>query len=506
MKRLLLLIISVISMPLLNAQGIADAVRYSNTEIQGTARFRAMGGAFGALGGDISAISLNPASSAIFNKSNASFSIANYDRDNAVNYFGTSTTNSDSNLEFNQAGGVFVFNNLNSNSPWRKFTLGLAYDQTANLDNDFLAAGTNTRSIDSYFLAYAQGLPLGEISAFEGESYTEAYQDIGNIFGYPHQQAFLGFESFILEPEDINDDNNTNYFSNIAPGDFYQEYSLIAEGYTGKFSINAAIQHNEDVYLGINLNSHFINYREITYLFESNNNPGSLVREVGFENILNVNGSGFSFQLGGIAKLNESLRVGLTYDSPIWYNINEETIQYLATVSEDSNGSFTTIIDPNVVNIFPEYRLQTPAKITASAALVLDKKGLISFDYSRQDFGNAEFRPTADPAFAVQNSIIDNNLKVANNYRVGGELRHNEFSFRAGYRLEDSPYEDESFYGDLTAYSFGIGYSFGNTRLDVAYENSKRDFNEQLYEVGLTDSALINRDNDNITFSLSFGF
>jgi len=43
-----------------------------------------------------------------------------------------------------------------------------------------------------FFLANAQGLRLDQISAFENESVTDAYVDIGNTFGYPHQQAFLG--------------------------------------------------------------------------------------------------------------------------------------------------------------------------------------------------------------------------------------------------------------------------------------------------------------------------
>ncbi len=43
------------------AQGEIDAYRYSQTEVTGTARSMSMGGAFGALGGDISSIAINPA-------------------------------------------------------------------------------------------------------------------------------------------------------------------------------------------------------------------------------------------------------------------------------------------------------------------------------------------------------------------------------------------------------------------------------------------------------------
>ncbi|EDP72012.1 hypothetical protein FBALC1_12962 [Flavobacteriales bacterium ALC-1] len=64
MKKLLMLSIGLISTSYILAQDITDAVRYSMDEIQGTARFRAMGGAFGALGGDLSSININPAGSA----------------------------------------------------------------------------------------------------------------------------------------------------------------------------------------------------------------------------------------------------------------------------------------------------------------------------------------------------------------------------------------------------------------------------------------------------------
>ena len=70
-----MLSIGLISTSLILAQDITDAVRYSMDEIQGTARFRAMSGAFGALGGDMSSVNINPAGSAIFNNSHASLTL-----------------------------------------------------------------------------------------------------------------------------------------------------------------------------------------------------------------------------------------------------------------------------------------------------------------------------------------------------------------------------------------------------------------------------------------------
>lgn len=68
MKKLFLFI-GILSMSFLSAQDITDALRYSQQDILGTARYRAMSGAFGALGGDLSALQINPAGSAVFFKS-----------------------------------------------------------------------------------------------------------------------------------------------------------------------------------------------------------------------------------------------------------------------------------------------------------------------------------------------------------------------------------------------------------------------------------------------------
>lgn len=44
-------------------------VLFSQDDLNGSARFTSMGGAFGALGGDISVMNINPAGIAVFNNS-----------------------------------------------------------------------------------------------------------------------------------------------------------------------------------------------------------------------------------------------------------------------------------------------------------------------------------------------------------------------------------------------------------------------------------------------------
>ena len=492
------------------SQNISDALNYTNNNIDGSARFSAMGGAFGALGGEISSISLNPAGSAIFNNSYLSLSFASDKKTNDVSLLNAYNTQDKSNLTMNQIGGVFVFNNIGAAKKWKKIVVGLSYDQTNNNFNEFFVRDfTNSNSIDSFFLANAQGLRLDQISAFENESITDAYVDIGNTFGYPHQQAFLGYESFIIEPDSFEDDN-TSYTSNVAPGTFNQTYYSISRGYNGKFTANIGAQYSEKLYLGINLNGHFVDYDNYNILEESNTNgqSGNLytVTDVNFENRLSAFGGGFSFQLGTIAKLNDWLRLGVTYDSPVWYSIKEETRQYLATRFVDQSDEETTVVlDPNAINVFDEYTIQTPSKITGSLAIIINKLGLISFDYSRKDYSKMEFRTSDgfEDSFSDLNWAIYNNLTVANSYKIGAEIRSNSMSYRAGYRIDGSPYRNTDYYSDRKGFSLGVGYKFKSNSIDLSFEKYNKQYNHQLYDAGLTNQAAVDNNNTIIKLSIT---
>lgn len=501
MKKIITAFIAIFSMTM-EAQNITDAIRYSKGDLYGTARYRAMSGAFGALGGDLSSLDVNPAGSAVFLNSTATLTLDFENADNEVDFFNSFSNNSTSDFDLGQGGAVAVFYNRDENSDWKKFTLGFNYSKTANFEDDFLAAGQNTRSIDQYFLGYANGVPLDLLVPMENESISELYSYLGEQEGFGAQQAMLGYQGFIINAEDPDDFNNTTYFSALGPGTFNQEYAYTATGLNGKFSFNFATQYQDFLYLGINLNSHFINYDRYLAYYEENSNAGSDINEIYFEDRLSTLGTGFSLQLGALARISNSLRAGVSYESPTWYEISEETMQYLETYSDASGRA---VVDPNVINVYPDYKLQTPSKYTGSLAYLFGSRALLSFDYSYKDFSTTKFKPKGDPDFAAQNSMMETDLKGASTYRLGGEYRFGALSLRGGYRLEESPYSDEMTLEDLEGYSLGLGYNFGNIKLDLAYETFEQDRNPKLFPVGLTDRYHVNRKNDNFILSLSFG-
>lgn len=483
-----------------SAQNIDDVLRYSTDNTIGTARFQAMGGAFGALGGDLSSLNVNPAGSAVFNYSELSVTGSNYHRNNDA-LFGNSVSNTTLNsLELNQVGGVLVFKS--NNSPWKKIALAFNYDMVQNFDNEFFAAGNTALGIDNYFLNFAQGEPLGPLRVQQGEFIEEAYLDIGSSLGFGAQQAFLGFQAGIIEPTE-DDDANTSYFSNADYNSVNQEYLQRTSGYNSKFTLNFASQYEENLYLGASLNFHSVVYERISFLDESGYNQDSDIQFTSFDNLLFTEGYGFSFSLGAIAKLNESVRVGGSYQSPTWYELTDDFSQRINSTLAVSDINF---IDFGIVNLYEEYRIKTPGKLTGSVAVVFGEDGLLSFDYGYQDMSQAELRPASDPNFSAENDFIANTLGVVNTYRLGGEIRFDEISLRGGYRFESSPYEDSDLVGDLNGFSGGIGYSFGGSRLDLAFSRTEQDVNAFFFDSGINSAAMVNRINTNISLGYTFKF
>lgn len=486
-----------------SAQNINDILRYSTENLQGTARFQGLSGAFGALGGDLSALNVNPAGSAVFNNSLFTVSGSNYNTNNEARYFNSFHVRENNSFDLNQVGGVFVFNSTNQNSDWKKLALALNYDLVQNFDNEFLVQGNSNQGIDNYFLSFAQGVPFGSLLLQNGEFIEEAYLDIGANLGFAEQQAFLGYFGGVIDPVDESDDNNTDYIANAQYSSVNQEFFQSTTGYNSKFTLNVASQYQENLYLGASLNFHTIFYDKVTLFTEDGYDTASEIQFTNFDNFLHTEGSGFSFSLGAIARLNDNIRVGGSYQSPTWYRLTDDTAQRINSDLADDEISF---IDFNILNLFEAYRVKTPGKLTGSIAMIFGKEGLLSFDYGYQDMSQAELRPVSDPSFGTVNQTVASELGTISTFRLGGEYRIEAVSLRAGYRFEQSPYSNGETIGDLTGYSGGIGYNFGGSRLDLAYSRSEQDVNEQLFDVGLTTPALINRITNNITLAYTLNF
>ena len=79
MRRIILFLQLLLGVEMIYAQTETEILNYSRLSYAGSARAAAMGGAFGALGGDISSWNLNPAAVGVFRKSSVTYtSVLNF--------------------------------------------------------------------------------------------------------------------------------------------------------------------------------------------------------------------------------------------------------------------------------------------------------------------------------------------------------------------------------------------------------------------------------------------
>ncbi|MGB5555451.1 MAG: outer membrane protein transport protein [Flavobacteriaceae bacterium] len=502
MKRYLTFIV-LLACATATAQNMNEVLRYGTENLQGTARFQGLSGAFGALGGDLSALNVNPAGSAVFSNSLLTVSGTSFARKNVANYFSGSDEITAYNVNLNQVGGVMVFNSTDPDSKWKKLSLALNYDIVQDLNDDIRVSGNSNQGIDNYFLNFANGVPFGSILLQDGELLENAYLDIGSQQGYSDQQAFLGYFGGVIDPANPNDDDNTAYIRNADYTSVNQRFTRNTTGYNSKFTFNAATQYQNNLYLGASLNFHNIQYTQLDRFYEDGYNANSDIQFTSFDNYLRTQGTGFSFSLGAIAKVNEFLRLGGSYQSPTWYRLTDDTSQRINTDLADEDINF---INFNVVNLFDAYTIKTPGKLTGSVAVIFGKNGLLSLDYGYQDMSQSELRPKSDDSFSVVNNAIANELGAVSSIRVGGEYRIMRFSLRGGYRYEQSPYANGVTIGDLNGFSTGLGYDFGGSRLDLSFNRSEQDFSKQLFDTGLITPARISNTNTNVTIGYTMNF
>ena len=182
------------------SQTVNDISYFLGSELNGSARFNSMAGAFGALGGELSAISINPASSSVFLHSETGGTLTYNNNYVEGRYAGNSVGKEDSTLKFDQIGAVFVFNNNDPESVWSRVSAGINSHRISKFDQNARVLGSNTTGIDAYFLYFADGLAFENLPLYDDETIPEVYRILGEDKGFAAQQAFLGYQAYLINP------------------------------------------------------------------------------------------------------------------------------------------------------------------------------------------------------------------------------------------------------------------------------------------------------------------
>ena len=459
MKKVTLIVLfCTLSLPIFSqSMGYEDlSLLFSRDNNTGSARYNAMSGAFGALGGDVSAIKVNPASGAIFNNSLFSTSANTRTTDINSTFYNNTTTNQEEYFDFSQAGAVFVYKSY-SNDDWSKFAFSFNYSIRNNYNANFITNGNS------------------------------------------------GFATFVEFP--LDNATPTTQYTNAESQQFINTYKGELAEYN--FAISGVYQN--DLYVGASINTYDLKFSQQSILREQNNDGNGNTLNAKFYQENFTSGTGFSIGLGAIYKATNNLRLGFSYQTPTWFTeINEDSNIvnndgfFGDTEIEVSNDN--TIYDNTSGNNFPSqnfsYKLKTPAKTTASIAYVFGKNGLISADYTVNNYKKMNL---SNGDFTNENQFFNDQLKNAYTLNIGTEWRFKALSLRGGYHYQESPDTNAISSDNIKGYSYGAGYTFGNTKLDFSYQNKS---NTQLYnfypQYNQVNAAELDIDNRIITATLTF--
>lgn len=484
-------------------QSVADAILFTQEDLNGTARYTGLAGAFGALGGDLTAIADNPASASVFSFSEMGVSAFFTTNESTATYFSKPTINNLNQLRLQQFGMVFVLNNTDTESDWSKIAWAFGSKRVADFTNNSNAISNNpSQNIGDYFTYYADGLATENIEVFDNETVPGIYEYLGNELGYGAQQAFLGYQAYIIDPLSSAGDN-TEYLSRQMAGPVLHDWILKQQGRHQQYHLTFSARFRDFLDIGASINSHNFRYEQTDILTEQHSDATSPLQEVIFENRVDTYGSGVSAQIGIIAKLQESLRLGLTYQSPQYLRFEEEGSQALASEGLINGESIRTEVRPEVINNFPAYRLQLPSKITASMAYIFQKKGLVGASYSFRDLSNTQFNTDSQASYlGGLNTTLRNNLQAVTTLRLGTEWRLSRILCQAGWTFSNNVFSNLQ--SNNQAYTLGLQYDLGGNMLGLSWVNSQWRTQRNLYPVGLTSRIDLEQNSTQLFFTYLF--
>ncbi len=467
MKKLSILSALILSIPLaIFSQGVDEAYLLAKENSFGTARSMGMGGAFGALGGDMSAIQINPAGVAVYRASEATFT-PSYQWDKATSkYYNTSADDSRDRFTISQLGFVGV------NAPMREGATGIISTNYAfNFQrlNDFNTttqiSGINVGSSKlDQFRSEADGRYIKDLDPY-GSGLAYATYLLDTLPNYSNNPMY----HHVAEQYDAN---TGNYYSRVNQWNSIQKSGSISE-----VGGSAGININNKIYLGGSINIDFLKYNADSYYTEYDSD-GSIPNLISYDynTFIHTNGVGLNLKAGIIYKPINALRLGISIQSPTWYtmtdNYNYEISSYVENIGLDKDNNPITGADISKGGYY-DYNYTSPYKLCSSIAVILGEKVAISLDYKFIDYSFSSYHATTKNyneknQMDTLNMNIKEIYKATNNFNVGIEFKPiPSIALRGGFIYNESGYKNDS--NNTLSYTGGIGYRVQNYFIDFAY-------------------------------------
>lgn len=535
------------------AQSAVDLYNMSRSDLRGTARFMSMGGAFTALGGDLSSLNQNPAGIGIYRSSELGLTLNLDFQSSSATAQGHKTDESQTKFNFNNFG--YIGTMPLSSTGLQSISWGATYSRAVSFDRISSGRISNLHgaSLSNYIAAMSNAGGYSPDDLLYGNNYNPYLADNG-----PGWLDILGFQSYVTN-DVYGTDGQFGGFQGLMGDNTTGSawFKTREKGYVDEYSFNIGGNVSDMFYWGVGIGVTDIDYKSFTQYGENLDNAyitaqriapdqnGDDVYEItdgtadyALTNHLHSSGSGFNFKFGVIVKPINELRIGLAVHTPTWYQMTDTywgAMDYNYMPSDNSiyksSLSGYVLTDEGYTGSF-DYNMRTPWRMMVGIAGVIGKQGILSADYEYRGTNTMQASDVDGYVFDGVKSDVKTYYKGTHIFRLGGELRVTpQLSLRVGYSYETSPVKkqaenDGEFIwtaGTNPSYTFdqhtqyvtaGLGYRFSSFYIDCAYVNKQREATYHAFTpliVGGTvvegsPSAKIKDNNNQIVLSFGYKF
>lgn len=483
----------------IEAQSFAEtALLFGRNYPGGSARIQSLGGSQVALGGDYSSALSNPAGLGMFNRSEFTFSPAFNFANASANYLDVNTKDSKTTLHI-PGFSLSFHNDYDKLTGFLGGTFTVGYSRTNDFNRNVSYEGTNpNNSIIDYFLEDASGFPVSQFSSN------------GDLVNTP---THLAYENYLIGPQTILDpaaDPNT-YFTDVL-GIPFQSETIQTKGAQNQWSISYGTNYNDRIFLGAGVGLTTLRYKSRKQYKEVFQNEPLF--DMLLEENLEIRGSGINASVGAIFRPIDIVQIGLSATSPTYYELSDTYSAIMNTKWDNFQYDATTVLTNEQYLsdvIASDYSLTTPGKINLGATLFIGKKGFVTADVERVNYGKAKYNSiTQGLSFESDNEDIRSLYQSVYNIRSGFEYRFNAFRARVGYAYMPDPFKttQNNVSTSMQRLTGGIGYRQENFYIDLAIIHTAGDNSYRPYRVNSTTTPLVtySRSSTNIMITLGLPF
>lgn len=441
----------------LQAQGVDDAIYHAQKRYEGTARSMAMGNATGAMGGDLTAVCINPAALGLYRGSEFTFTTGLQRVTTLSSYYGTDDSNSRLRLSIPNVG--FVMGGEVSNyKPLRYMQISFGLTRTNDYSYRTLAQGLNpSSSMVDAFLQTANGI----------DEVLNPHTNPGNYFNnyYPYSLN-PAWETYLIDRY-IDSTGHCYFDSPVPPGNVNQKDAIVCKGRSEEWTIAWAGNFYDKLFVGASLG--LTHLKRISKRDWSETGNDNSFDSWYYQEELADTAWGANLKCGVIYYPASWLRVGAAWHSRTLSSIGEVWSTNMAATLGNGIG-YHKYYSPT---LYQTYEFRSPHSFTGSLAFLIPSRGMITADVDYLDYGTSKLK-SEDYSFSNENSDIRNLLKPSLNIRVGTEWRLRQYFIRGGMAYYGSPYGFGEKYGSTKKLCLGIGYATEDDILwDFAYEISE---------------------------------